>query len=543
MRKKFLRVFLAVLLFSCLFTVTAYAESAVVTGDNVNLRSGPGMSYRVLDVVPQGETVTVQDRSNSEWYAVTYDGTYGFMSASLLSLSAQSNTAVTVVEASGSGRINAMYVRFRSGPSSDSSILGEYNLGKELTITGRAGAWTECIIDGQRGFVLSDYISDEDDAVFVIPEVPSPTPAPAPEPTVYPDPVATKAPTPTKAPAATPAPTKAPASNSGGSQVGYVAGDYVCFRNGPSTSHTIINTYNRGKELLITGTTGDWSMVTIDGEPGYMYSQYVMKGDGTPASSGSSGASSGSGSNPGSSGGSGSGGSAAARPAPCATPAPTPTPVPVKSSKPEDGYITGNYVRFRSGPSMSSAILEELFYGNVVTITGTSGDWTAVTFEGEDGFVFSTYVAKGKPPVSESGSGSSGGGSGSSGGTTTAKVTGREIADFALQFVGYNYRWGGASPATGFDCSGLVYYVYGHYGYELNRVACDQATNGRAVSKDKLQPGDIICFYSGGDYIGHVGIYIGNNMFVHAANSTSGVITSSLTGYYATRGYVCRRIL
>ena len=191
------------------------------------------------------------------------------------------------------------------------------------------------------------------------------------------------------------------------------------------------------------------------------------------------------------------------------------------------GFIKGNNVRLRAMPDSSSPILAELFYGNAVTITGSSGDWTAVVYEGQSGFVFSQYVATGVYQNV------------SVGGTTT----GREIADFALQYVGTPYHWGGKDPSTGFDCSGFMYYVYKHFGYTLNRVASEQALNGKHVEASDLQPGDLLCFYSGGSYIGHVGIYIGNNMFVHAATSTTGVITSELAGYYARRGFEARRII
>lgn len=270
-------------------------------------------------------------------------------------------------------------------------------------------------------------------------------------------------------------------------KVGYINGNEVNFRSGPSIYHKILGCYDRGKALTITGTSGDWTACTIDGQAGYVFTKYVATGSYN------------------------SGG--------------TPSTPPTSS---EAGYITGNNVRFRSGPSTSAGILGELFYGNVVTITGTSGDWTQVTYNGKSGYVFSQYVAKGTytPPTSSGGS-----------------ATGREIADYALQFVGYNYTWGGTSPSTGFDCSGLMYYVYKQFGYTLNRVAADQARNGVHVDPSDLQPGDLLCFYSGGDYIGHVGMYIGNNMFVHAANSTAGVITSQLSGYYATRGYEARRIV
>lgn len=88
-----------------------------------------------------------------------------------------------------------------------------------------------------------------------------------------------------------------------------------------------------------------------------------------------------------------------------------------------------------------------------------------------------------------------------------------------------------------------MYYTYKNFGYTLNRVAADQANNGYGVSYDELQPGDILCFYSSGSYIGHVGIYIGDGMFVHASNSTTGVIITPLDGYYSNRGFVARRII
>ena len=151
--------------------------------------------------------------------------------------------------------------------------------------------------------------------------------------------------------------------------------------------------------------------------------------------------------------------------------------------------------RFRSAASMSASILGEYNYGTALKITGVSGDWTAVTINGQAGYVYSQYVAEGTIAVS-------GGGNSSD--------LGNQIAQYALQYVGYPYVWGGTTPA-GFDCSGFVQYVYKQFGYTLNRIACDQALNGVAVDINALQPGDVLCFYSGSNYIGHVGIYIGDN--------------------------------
>lgn len=119
-------------------------------------------------------------------------------------------------------------------------------------------------------------------------------------------------------------------------------------------------------------------------------------------------------------------------------------------------------------------------------------------------------------------------------------ATGQEVADFALQYVGYNYKWAGISPETGFDCSGFVYYVYQQFGYELNRTAAAQAENGSHVEADSLEPGDVLCFYKG-SYIGHAGIYIGDGNYVHSQDSATGVVVSPLSERKG--GFEARRIL
>ena len=101
---------------SVCFSLTAYAESAVVTGSEVNLRAGPGTNYRVIDCLTRGSSVTVTDRSGDTWYAVDYNGQSGFMAAAYLDISEDDYRGVTISSNAGEGYINAMYVRFRSGP-------------------------------------------------------------------------------------------------------------------------------------------------------------------------------------------------------------------------------------------------------------------------------------------------------------------------------------------------------------------------------------------------------------------------------------------
>ena len=103
--------------------------------------------------------------------------------------------------------------------------------------------------------------------------------------------------------------------------------------------------------------------------------------------------------------------------------------------------------------------------------------------------------------------------------------------------LGTAYRSGGASP-QGFDCSGLVIYLYKqHFRMILPRSAQELASLGPLVARSQLQPGDLVFFSIGGDRIDHVGISIGHERFVHAANS--GVIMSDLLEHYYQNHYAC----
>ena len=128
---------------------------------------------------------------------------------------------------------------------------------------------------------------------------------------------------------------------------------------------------------------------------------------------------------------------------------------------------------------------------------------------------------------------------------STTGISGAEVVEYAKQYLGYKYVAGGSAPSTGFDCSGFTTYVYKHFGISLNRSSRDQIKNGTSVSKSNLQLGDIIIFNgSSNTSIGHVGIYIGNNQFIHAANSREGVIITSLSSSYYQKRYVgARRVI
>lgn len=119
-----------------------------------------------------------------------------------------------------------------------------------------------------------------------------------------------------------------------------------------------------------------------------------------------------------------------------------------------------------------------------------------------------------------------------------ASSLGQEIANYACQFVGNPYVWGGTSLTNGADCSGFVMSVYANYGVSLPHSAAAQSGYGTSVSVDQLQPGDLLFYGDGG--ISHVTMYIGGGQVVHASSSTTGIIISSV-GYRTP--VCCRRLV
>lgn len=107
----------------------------------------------------------------------------------------------------------------------------------------------------------------------------------------------------------------------------------------------------------------------------------------------------------------------------------------------------------------------------------------------------------------------------------------QKIVDYAVQFVGNPYVYGGTSLTNGTDCSGFTQGIYRHFGVSINRTSREQANNGRSVSLDSVKPGDLI-FYKNGSTIGHVALYIGDGKVVHASCERVGITISNM--YYRT---------
>ena len=112
-----------------------------------------------------------------------------------------------------------------------------------------------------------------------------------------------------------------------------------------------------------------------------------------------------------------------------------------------------------------------------------------------------------------------------------------EAVDRALGLIGIRYRRGGSSPETGFDCSGFVDHVFKGIGTMLPRTSREMSRSGEVIRKDELQPGDLVFFNTMRRAFSHVGIYLGNNQFVHAPASGGEVRIDDLRQKYWGKRY------
>ena len=232
------------------------------------------------------------------------------------------------------------------------------------------------------------------------------------------------------------------------------------------------------------------------------------------------------------------------------------------------GYVKADGLNIRKEPTTSSEAIHSLSFNSKVKITGEIDGWYRIDYNDQVGYVSQKYVSDTKLPETTARGGYDRTTASSEENTVanqeaveenqveteeeqeeestaSASSEGNDVVEFAKEYLGYKYVAGGSSPSTGFDCSGFTTYVFRNFGVSLNRSSKDQIKNGTAVSKSNLQPGDIVIFKNQGKTaIGHVGIYIGNGNFIHAANKKEGVVITALSSSYYSQRYVgARRVI
>lgn len=213
-------------------------------------------------------------------------------------------------------------------------------------------------------------------------------------------------------------------------------------------------------------------------------------------------------------------------------------------------YINSTTVNVRQEANTTSSIVTTVPVNTEVQVYSEENGWSKVKVNNVEGYISSSLLSDNKQETSRAQkstrkSSSTKNKTSKKTTNTTANVpasgNGSSIVATARKYLGYKYVYGGSSPSTGFDCSGFTSYIYKQFGVSLNRTAAGQYSNGTAVSRANLQPGDLVMFGKSG--INHVAIYAGGGMIVHAANSSRGVTTDTINSGYYNNNYVgARRI-
>lgn len=553
----------ASLMLTCFAFTANAADIGSVLGDGVRLRSEPNTESEELDVLNQGDALEILDSSNEDWYQVSYTGDdgelyTGYVSRALVSSGVTqtatitggdvtlksepsdeasdlaqipANSTVVILDSSLEGWIQVSYsaeeerltgyiasdslyvnplatgvtttssVILRAEADNTSAILSILDANTALDILSSSEGWYEVTDGTLTGYVEQDLLSTEDDAQCIgYGMVTSDTLNLRSQPSTDSDSL-TELPN-----GATFQITSNDVEGWYGAtfhgQNGYVSSDSVSFsetvnsgyvqvttqplalRAGAGSMFAELTSIPEGTVLAVTGSYGGWYKVSYQGYVGYVSGAYV-----------------------------------------------SPTTAEGYQYYPDFAEVTASSLILRTEPTTDSDRLASIPGDTVVAVTGKQGDWYQVSYNGRTGYINTAYTAVSEGPATEVAlsagasnrtSLSAGTSSLYEGGSTVSGSTGSAVADYALQFLGNPYVWGGTSLTNGCDCSGFVMQVYAHFGYSLPHSSSAQRGYGQSVSLEDIQPGDIVC------YNHHVGIYVGDGTIISALGEKYGITYSDV---------------
>ena len=280
---------------------------------------------------------------------------------------------------------------------------------------------------------------------------------------------------------------------------GIVTADALNVRSGPSTSYGKVLIVHKGQNVDILETSNGWYKIKLqDGQIGWASSSYIKTSyeasDKVQTSE-------------------------------------------KDNEENEKGTITANVLNVRSGTSTKNPILDKVYKGQHVDILDMSNCWYKVkTKNGRVGWASGEYISTYNSSIESKEEDSN-----LSNNTVNSA---QSIVDLAKAQLGKPYVWGAEGPNC-FDCSGLVYYVYGQKGINMPRTSREQANVGTTISQSQLQPGDLLfASTDGSGNVNHVGIYIGNGQMIHAPKPGDVVKTTNINiSYWQNTYVVAKRIL
>lgn len=400
-----------------------------------------------------------------------------------LSLASRSETMASPVFPA---TIGGDVVKVRNGPGLDYDETGRLNGGIAVQVLGRSGDWLQIreALDKPVIWVSGELVNMADAMRPNVPEVPRELIPPPPPP-----------------------------------KVGMVRETKLNLRDGPGTNYISMSSLKSGQQVTLIQQYQDWLFVDSGDLNGWVKTEFL---DIAPN---------------------------IIERVPAATSIPDPNPALV-------GLVSENQVNLRRGPSSDYERVDRVNAGAEVSLLARHKDWYRVEYaSGKKAWIFSDLLQVSpmvqrrvpvtndipalptRNPVAAAPSRSS---SAPSANLASIAASG-DVAGYALQFVGSRYVYGGASP-RGFDCSGLMYYVYGQFGVRLPRTAASQfntAYGASVGSMNNLQPGDLVFFVrtARGGGITHVAMYVGGGRIVHAMTPGLGVQVSNLWDSYWVSHY------
>ena len=325
--------------------------------------------------------------------------------------------------------------------------------------------------------------------------------------------------------------------------VGYMSADYLSvtpntysgkpntdgsslnMRSGPGTSYSKVGSIPASATLTITGSENGWYKTSYNGVSGYVSADYVTVTETNSTNT------------------------TASTPAASGTPAETKPETSTGSTSGTGKLNTdGSSLNMRSGPGTSYNKVASIPASATLTITGSENGWYKTAYKGVSGYVSGDYViftAAVDAPEETTPSNNDTPSNTNTNTTSTNTDLGAQIVGYAKKFLGIPYVYGANGPSS-YDCSSFTQTVYKKFGYSLNRSAAGQYDNGTAIDFSQVKPGDLLVWraYGSSKTATHVGIYIGNNMYIHAS-STGGCITINNMNYGSSSRYLVgvRRIV
>jgi cell wall-associated NlpC family hydrolase len=484
-------------------SAAALTGTAVVSGtngDGVRCRSSASTSGSIIMVVTEGTSLSLRGIATGDWQPVVCGGSNGFVFATYLrnsgstsdgSTSGESSTDIGSSATTGTATVNSAPggLNCRSTASLSGLVITVLSHGSTVSLRGASSnGWQPVVCAGRNGFASAQYISYGG----------------------------------TSGGGTSGGGTSGGGTSDGGATSGstmYVSGTGgggVRLRSSASLSGSILGVVPEGASVTVrNGSTSSWTAVTYNGTNGFISATYLAR-NGSSDGGGTSG------------GGSNNGGSTS-------------------------GLVNGDHaaasdaLNLRYSASYSAGVAAVAPAGTVVLITGAATNgFHPVDWDGLKGFMASQYLTETTAALSERGGSGDGGtnNGGTPGGSNSGGASGNSLVSYAMRYLGYPYVWATHGPSS-FDCSGFTYWVVLNVlGRDIGAGTWTQVSAGSSVSRSSLQPGDLVFFqntYTTG--LSHVGMYIGNNQFIHAQNESTGVVISDLnSSYYSSRWYGAVRL-